>query len=315
MNNRRVSSITYGALLTALLGVVLFLNRQMAGLLDMYMFWILPIPVIVYCLKFDIKQGMVMATAMLLLSFIISTPTSLVYVGASLVAGLVYSDGLRKQKSAFQLIVSVIAISLVLMVITTFVFSAAFGYDVGEEIAFMRDYIASVFSQMGVQPAEFALSYRFILALIIISSVLTSVMEGILVHLLTFIVLRRLKMPLPPMKPLGAIICPGWLRFMVFVFSAAYVLSIVMNVRQYDEIVMLLMVFVYIICSFFGYLLILAFLARRVPNAKSRAVLVLPIMLLSMVVYPVIIMIGFVDIFSNVRQNILKEIKQNVPQD
>ena len=47
MRNSRVNSITYGALLSALLGVLLFVNRQLAGMLDTYMFWIVPLPVIV----------------------------------------------------------------------------------------------------------------------------------------------------------------------------------------------------------------------------------------------------------------------------
>ena len=315
MSNRKVSSITYGALLTALLGVVLFFNRQAAGILDMYMFWFLPIPVIVYCLKFDVRQGMIMAAAMVILAFIVSTPTSLIYVVASLAAGLIYSNGLKKGKSAFQLIVSVIIISLIVMVLTTFVFSAAFGYNIADEINYMREYMSSIFSSVGLKPAEYATSYRFILSIVIIASVLSSVMEGILVHLLTFIVLRRLKMPLPPMKPLGEIICPGWLRFLVFVCSVAYVLSIVMNVHQYDEIVTLLMVFVYVICAFFGYLLILAVLAMKFPNPKTRAVVVMPICLVSLIIYPIIIVIGFVDIFSNVRQNIIREIRNNVQQN
>ena len=63
MNKRRVNSITYGALISALLGAFLLVNRQLAGMFDAYMLWIIPIPVIIYCLKFDVKQGMVMGVA------------------------------------------------------------------------------------------------------------------------------------------------------------------------------------------------------------------------------------------------------------
>ena len=98
MNKRRVNSITYGALLSALLGVFLLFNRQTGGLFDAYMLWIIPLPVIVYCLKFDIKQGMIMGVAMALLSFIVATPMTAFYVASSIVAGLIYADGLKKEK-------------------------------------------------------------------------------------------------------------------------------------------------------------------------------------------------------------------------
>ena len=77
MKNSRVNSITYGAMMAALLGVLLFVNRQLAGALDLYLFWIIPIPVIIYCLKFGIKRSFVLGAAMLGVAFLVSTPVTL----------------------------------------------------------------------------------------------------------------------------------------------------------------------------------------------------------------------------------------------
>ena len=119
MNKKRVNSITYGALICALTGAFLLLNRQLGGMFNTYMLWIIPLPVIIYCLKFDVRQGFVMGFAMLLLSFIVATPVSTFYVFASIIAGLVYADGVKKEKSSLQLIVSVIMVSLFILVVTS----------------------------------------------------------------------------------------------------------------------------------------------------------------------------------------------------
>ena len=316
MSNRRVNSITYGAMMTALLGVLLFVNRQLAGLFDLYMFWIIPIPVIIYCLKFSISQAVIMGVSMIAISFIIATPVTVFYVAASIIAGLVYSRGLKKGYSGFQLILSVFAISLLVAILSTFVFAKAFGYDLAEEIRYITETINEISSTLGPGfTPEYFTSRNFIMTIIVISTVVTSIMEGILVHLLAFIVLRRLKMETPPMKPLGHIMCPKWLRFIVFVIAFAYGLSIITGVRDYDEIITVLMSLVYVVCMFFGYLLILTVLAWKIPDPKKRTVMLLPIALVSMLVFPILLTIGFIDIFSNVRQNIIKEITANVQQD
>ena len=192
MRNSRVNSITYGALLSALLGVLLFVNRQLAGVLDTYMFWIVPLPVIVYCLKFGVKQSLVMGTSMILLSFIIATPITTFYVVGSVIAGIVYGDGVLKKRNVFSLVLSVIIISMIVMFISTFALAGVFGDDLSSDIAYMSELMKTMLGSLGESEAGAELiksltSTRFLLTLLVISSVLTSVLEGILVHLLAFL--------------------------------------------------------------------------------------------------------------------------------
>ena len=319
MRNSRVNSITYGALLSALLGVLLFVNRQLAGVLDTYMFWIVPLPVIVYCLKFGVRQSLVMGTSMILLSFIIATPITTFYVVGSVIAGIVYGDGVLKKRNVFSLVLSVIVISMIVMFISTFALAGVFGYDLSSDIAYMSELMKTMLGSLGESEAGAELiksltSTRFLLTLLVISSVLTSVLEGILVHLLAFLVLKKLKMQLPPMVPLGEIKAPLVIKLFCFGVVVAYLLASITSVTQYNDIILPLLTIVYIFCMFYGYLLVVVLLARRFPSPKSRALLILPIMFV-MITMPLLTMIlGFVDMFTGIRDRIVREIKLNGEQ-
>ena len=76
MRRNGVSSITYGALFTALVGVLVYINRLTANFIDVYFFWIIPIIVIVYRCKFDLRDTLMTCFAMLLLTVILAGPIS-----------------------------------------------------------------------------------------------------------------------------------------------------------------------------------------------------------------------------------------------
>ena len=317
-NSRRVNSITYGALLTALLGVVLFLNRQLAGAFDLYLFWVLPLPVIIYILKFGVSQSFVLGISMLLMSFIIAAPTTVFYVAGSVIAGIVYGYGMKKHWSATALIVSVIVVSLIMMFFSVFVFAGVFGYNIQDEVIWYRKTMTEVFNQMGqgnnsqVQSALASLlTDNVLLTIIITSEVLASIMEGILVHLLSYAILKKLKMELPPMKPIAEITAPQWIKVFVFTVFSALLLSSITGVSQYNTIIILGLSLVFAICMFYGYLLIMVYLSWRIPGKKARSMAVMLVVMIAFILPPLMYMVGLLDIYTNIRQRIIEEIKKN----
>ncbi len=299
--------------MTALLGVLLFINRQFAGAFDTFLFWIVPLPVIIYQLRFGLKQTFVLAVSMLVITFIIATPVTVFYVAGSIVAGIVYGYGVKKGWSALQLIVAVFAISFIMAIITTFVAAGFFGYDLVAEIEYLQTFVTEIFTQSGLSEEAASASYltstNFILIIIVISTIITSIMEGILVHLLAYIVLRRLKMDLPPMKSMGEIYCPKWLRFVVFVVLFAYILQMITQVSKYEEIVTIGLTIVMFVCMVFGYLFMVTVLTIRIPQRRQRTIILLVLIVLSLFIPYILITVGLLDIFTNIRQNIVKEYK------
>ena len=57
--NNSVRKITDGAMMVALIGLFLFINRQLAGLLDLYAAWLVPLPMVMYAVKYGWKSALV----------------------------------------------------------------------------------------------------------------------------------------------------------------------------------------------------------------------------------------------------------------
>ncbi len=324
MRKSRVNSITYGALFCALVGVLVYINRLLANGLELYFFWIIPIVVIIYIVKFDVKQAIVMNVAMLLMTMIIAGPisTSTFYVLGSAVAGTVYGAGLIKGKSATYLISSVVVVSLIMMFISYFVFASFFGYNMMAEMDFLKETMTVLIEKMAKGDASVSSTLMSIFdnnalfSIIIISSVLSALLEGFLVHSIAFIVLRRLKMTIPPMKSVSELYAPWWLKLVVITGMAG---NILMNqfpaVAQYKNIIFPITVIAYIVCFMFGYILISTLIAIRVPNAKTRASLAVIVLLLSLVFSVLVIGIGIFDIFTSFRKTLIEELKNYVKQN
>ena len=55
--NRDIRRITDGAMMAAIIGVMLFIDRQTAGMISGGFVWILPIPMVFYSAKYGMKNS------------------------------------------------------------------------------------------------------------------------------------------------------------------------------------------------------------------------------------------------------------------
>ncbi|MBQ6655109.1 MAG: DUF2232 domain-containing protein [Erysipelotrichaceae bacterium] len=321
MSNRRVNSITYGAIICALVGALLLINRQLANFLDVYLFWIIPLPVIVYSIKFGTRQSLIMAVAMVLTALITTgfQITTLFYVIGAVLAGLVYGYGLNHGRSATFLIMSVVLVSLVIAIVSTFVFSAAFGYNVAEEIEYLQTYIVEALQKVGLNPEDPSykqfLNYQTLFQIYIIATVLTSLMEGVLVHLLAYLVLRRLKMTLPPMKPISSIYAPWWVKLFVFVTFFAYMASKFTGITQYDNIITPLLVVAQCFCFFFGYIFLMTMASALLRDRRKIMLVSFLVVALFAVFAQILVFMGIFDIYSGFRKRLVERGSANAEQN
>ncbi len=89
--------LTEGAMMVALVGLMLFVNLQLGGMPEALMYWILTFPILIYTAKYGIRNGLIAAFSTTLLSFMISSPTTIFYLFSCNVCGLFYGEGIRKK--------------------------------------------------------------------------------------------------------------------------------------------------------------------------------------------------------------------------
>ncbi len=78
--NNSVRKITDGAMMVALIGLFLFINRQLAGLLDLYAAWLVPLPMVMYAVKYGWKSALLPFVSVIFLSLVIAGPQTGFYV-------------------------------------------------------------------------------------------------------------------------------------------------------------------------------------------------------------------------------------------
>ncbi len=192
--SRSVKSITEGAMMCALVGVLLFINRQFAGILEYAMYWILSFPILIYTVKYGWKKAMIPAMAMLLLSFMISMPTTMFYLASALLCGMIYGHGVRKKWPNGWLLTITGILTLLSYLITMVIFAGVFGYDPQEDVL-MAERLLELLSITRVDIVQIALLASLLL------SVVTAILQTICVHLLAVMLLTRMQLSAPRINP------------------------------------------------------------------------------------------------------------------
>ena len=188
--------LTEGAMMCALIGALLFINRQSAGMIDFALYWIIPLPIIMYTIKYGIKDASLVAVSTVLLAFIAGMPSGLYYAILAAAVGLLYGHAVRNDREHHELLLISCGISIISAFLMMFVFSALFGYNLVDDIAYLTELVI---------PESF---YNFIPKLLILSNIVMGLIEGLLIHLLAYIVLTRFKIKIRKMRPINTLRLP-----------------------------------------------------------------------------------------------------------
>ncbi|MEG0330055.1 MAG: DUF2232 domain-containing protein [Longicatena sp.] len=233
--------ITEGAMMVAIVGVMLFINRQFANAIEFFMYWILTFPILIYTAKYGIKDGLLPSVSMLLISFMISAPTTIFYLFCCVVVGLVYGHGVRKKWKNGTLLISTGVVTLFSYIITTVVFGAIFGYDPSEDVTMVKT-LLSIFDMeiVGVS------LQNMVTMIVVLMAVLMSALQTICIHLLGNILLKRLKIDRREMNSIFDLQVP---RITGVIIIVIWILFLSRNVLKLNQAVVSVILIVYL-CAF-----------------------------------------------------------------
>lgn len=194
--------ITDGAMLAAMVGVLLLTDRQLAGFFDFTIFWIVSIPIIVYIAKYRLQDSGALVVTVLALAIMLSPIQTIFYVGMACVVAVLYGRGIKKNYSNHILLLISIGVSLITSFLSMLVFASLFGFDMYQDTLIALQIITDFAAWIHIRVPDFT---SRVSAVVVSGLVLTGVMEGIVIHLLSYLVLTRFKLPVAPMKPLNQV--------------------------------------------------------------------------------------------------------------
>ncbi len=311
-----VRRLTEGAMIVALMGVLLVLDAQSGLLLDGILFWAIPIPIIVYMLRYDLNSSIIVSVSVTLLAFIISLPHIAILVGFSSLIGLAYGYGVSKQFKVSKTLILTFIVTFTYYLISMILFAAFFGYDALAEIEELVNLFTSLFSRFSDSSIN-AISFLrwtnpFFAMLIMFIPFLpatTALLQTLITHIVSSLILRRLNLADIKIKPFYLITVDrkiGIISIVVMIISYGYFL---LGFSGYDSVIILIQFISQLIFIVMGAILLMSIVVIKGNPIYSILVAI------SVIVFPLIVMaVGIFDVFSNYRINMLTSFvnKQNI---
>lgn len=211
--NNKVKALTQGALMVALMGVFLVINRQTGEMLEFYGAFILPLPLIVYASQYGGKASMIPLVAITLLSMMIGLPTSVFTVLHASITGVIYGYGVYHRKSDRFLLGTITVATIIYYVVTTWLLASIFNIDLQAEALSIINFIQSQ-GYTNIMGMSMVKAVSYLLPNLII---FTAILQALLIHMLARVLLNRLHLVLMPAITFYQLIIPKWLGWFLLI--------------------------------------------------------------------------------------------------
>jgi len=191
--NNNVRKLTEGAMMVALIMGLSIVNRQFAVLISSFNIIFVPIPLIIYGVRYNYIDLYVPIFSVIFLSFIflgVSMDFILSIFGCLVGYSYVYSYSKKLSKST--ILIRVIIISAIGEIIATVALASLFGIDINasvdETINILNSvsYIKDMISYYGDNLKS------IVFTMLIFGTIITGALEAVITHLLSTIILARL---------------------------------------------------------------------------------------------------------------------------
>lgn len=191
--------ITEGAMIVAMIGAFLFIDRQSANLLSAEFSWLLSIPMIIYAVQCDRKYSWMVFFSTLFVSLLISPPQTIFYLFSALLLGIVYGEGVRLKWSQNRLLLWTIGCTFVSYLCSMHIFAGFFGYDLVET---RNEFIAMIENMKVFQNyIIFFLDAHTLFNVLDISLFfMIVVLESLCVHMLSHLIFIKMKLNVDRLK-------------------------------------------------------------------------------------------------------------------
>ena len=202
--NTKTQELTYGAMIVAIFGVLLLINRQTGGFLEGVFIFIFPLPMVAFSARYGWKDSLPVFVCTVLIAFFFGTFTAIFYAISMSFIGMVYGSCIKADLDMNRTLVLVVVLSAAAELICSVALASLSGIDINQDIMAMQTSMNQMFEQAGISTASGILSYDYLRRMYIISMGFLGAMEGIVVFYLSLQILRKLRYPIKKPQPLTA---------------------------------------------------------------------------------------------------------------
>lgn len=217
-----VRRMTDGAMMIAIMGALLLINRFLGGAPIYYLLFLLPLPMVFYSSKYGWKTSLAVYAALILLTFMLATPLMLFYVAAESLLGIVYGAGIHDHVPQRKGIVLCILIGIVINVVDLIVIASLLGYDMPMQIAELTGILKTFTEQTNLAVPETVNLAQMAAELLLVSAVVGGALQGYITHVLSRFMLKRLHFDVEKAAPFLDYFPPKWSGYLALGGYLAY---------------------------------------------------------------------------------------------
>lgn len=295
---KRSIVITTGAMVTAIFGVMLWLNRQSGNLFQEIFIFLYPIPMVAYGAMYGIKNGAAVCASMSLIAFLLGDFTTIFYAVTQAVIGLVFGGCLHHKVDMTKTLLAVMLLSAFVNLLNTVFLGFLFGIDINREVTEIQGMMKTVFEQTGQVALENIMSLDTLKQIFIVSMILSGFMQGFIVYEVSLLLLRRLRFHVQKPKSVFLYTPPKWTGYaalLAFMVTNRSLIQPFANVTlQNTALTVGVLAYMYLIC--FGFIAILRILKTAFPNGGRWGIIVCILLIFIMPLAEA--MMGFIYIVS-----------------
>lgn len=302
MNRNKTRSVVDGALIAALFGVFSIFNTYTGGLIDIILCYIMVVPLAWYGYKYSLKENIIVAIVSMIIVVLFGVPYFIISSVASCLSGLFLGECLKKEYSKQTMMLGTLVISIINNILIYEVFNGLLGIDLVSEV---EEFYNTLTNMININ-----ISLSTMLSLIPLVIIITSVLEMYVILLICQVIFYRLRIKFPNdfhisslhfSKKVGVILTLGVLLGVVSTHLMGYSNIII----QY----------IYLICMFAFMVEGFAF-GNYYCIISHKPIYILILFLIFIIPYGIYIyiLLGFIDIFSDLRVKVLYN-KQRVRRD
>lgn len=295
MNSMKTKSMVQGAMIAALFGALSLFNTYTAGFIDIFICYFMVVPLAWYGYQYDISSNFLVVVTSLIVIFITGMPYFFISSIASCFIGMFLGECLKRKAKKSTILLGTLIICFINNILIYQVFNGLLGIDMIREMTEMYNDIKAVV------PMFNSISLQFILNLIPLVLLLTSVMEMYLIILICQLIFNRLKIAFPDNFHIATMHLSRNIGIILLIclLTSFILLNVVKLNNIILEYIYLLSAIVFVLqgYSFMNYYII-------VKQKKLLIIISLLLFFIPMGLF-IYLILGIIDIFSDLREILL----------
>lgn len=296
----KTKKLTQGAMLLAIIGALMIIDRQLSFIFSTYILLIIPVVIGIYGVMYELKDALTMCVGLLVIGILFGTLSTYIYIPIDIIVGTCLCLAIKKgmDRRRINLIISIVYI--ISEVLVAFVVFPLCGVSISSQLASIQEMINVMISTTGMTAqfnATFTNLNSLLIVLFIVSVILTGLLEGYLTGILTVLLLKKLKIKNIGINSPLDIKMPVYLAYvlMALVAVSLFILKVPGLQENYATLVytiMCLSCIASLVLAYYGYLFIIIYTSIRFGN-KNGLIVFLACILLFPLSYIMLIVVGF----------------------